>query len=103
MIVGQDAGDVPVSRGQGLKDVYTGVGLEESHTRTVTFLPQILSSAEYHNVRTRLQYLPSRWTWKCEKTSLSHPEGWLWSGRTCGRLGKIAVLRSVERREQSRV
>lgn len=30
MIVGQDAGDVPVSRGQGLKYVCASVRLEES-------------------------------------------------------------------------
>lgn len=28
MVVGQDSGDVPVPRGQGLEDVRAGVGLE---------------------------------------------------------------------------
>lgn len=32
MIVGQDAGNIPVSRGQGLKDICTSVWLNDNST-----------------------------------------------------------------------
>lgn len=93
MIVGQDARDVPVSRCEGLKDVRACVRLKKQQQ-----IDQIsVSNHKCHSEKVTCQYAPTRWTWRCGKTFLFHPEGSLGWRRTCVHLWKRVALHSAKK------
>ena len=93
VIVGQDSGDVPVPRRQGLQYVCARVGLEENKNTEHT-APNPSSQGE------TCSRSPWRWTWRCGRTFLCHPEESLWWKRTCVRPGRRVAVRSAEGRDK---